>query len=52
MKNLNNKVQLIGNLGADPEVKELNGNKRMGIVQKFLNQRMLDYFPNNALIVK
>ena len=29
MKNLNNKVQLIGNLGADPVVKELNDNKRM-----------------------
>jgi single-strand DNA-binding protein len=29
MKNLNNKVQLIGNLGANPEIKELNGNKRM-----------------------
>ena len=27
MKNLKNKVQLIGNLGKDPEVKQLNGGK-------------------------
>ena len=27
MKNLSNNVRLIGNLGTDPEVKELNGGK-------------------------
>ncbi len=27
MKNLRNKVQLIGNVGMDPEVKDVNGNK-------------------------
>ena len=29
MKNLKNKVQLIGNLGIDPEVKELDGGKTL-----------------------
>lgn len=29
MKNLRNSVQLIGNLGMDPEVKEMNNGKKM-----------------------
>ena len=29
MNNLRNKVQLIGNLGQNPEVKELNGGKKV-----------------------
>ncbi|MCB9246744.1 MAG: single-stranded DNA-binding protein [Flavobacteriales bacterium] len=29
MKQLRNKVQLIGRLGRDPEVKEINGGKKM-----------------------
>lgn len=29
MKNLKNQVQLIGHLGADPEVKELNSNTKV-----------------------
>ncbi len=29
MNNLRNKVQLIGNLGADPEVKEISNGKKM-----------------------
>ncbi|MFH1321200.1 MAG: single-stranded DNA-binding protein [Bacteroidota bacterium] len=33
MKNLSNKVQLIGNLGADPEVKQLDGGKTVAKIR-------------------
>lgn len=44
MKNLSNKVQLIGNLGNDPKVKVLTGDKKMARISLATS----DYYYNKA----
>jgi single-strand DNA-binding protein len=43
MKNsMRNKVLLIGNLGGDPEVRELNNGRKMGQIRVATNERYKD----------
>ena len=44
MTTMNNRLQLIGNVGNDPEIKNLEGNKKLAIVsiatsEKYRNQK-------------
>jgi len=38
MRNMKNKVQLIGHLGVNPEVKELNGGKKLARISLATNE--------------
>jgi single-strand DNA-binding protein len=42
MNNLRNSVRLIGNLGANPEIKELNGGKKLAKVTLATNDKYKD----------
>ena len=42
MKNLSNRIQLIGNLGTDPEVKELDGGKLVANISMATDETFTD----------